>query len=341
MLTAALVAILIADLGVLAGSTRGPDARASVEVTDDVIGRGLATPGAVPRRAPHRPRSATRQRPPAPPAFSSGGGPAPPAPTTQAEAPGWLERRGALALDRISYPWQQLGFSVEFRPGRRGLRAVTYTRERRIVVFVRRGESVAETAFDLAHEIGHAFDVVHGTWPRRERWLELRGLDPATPWFGCNGCDDLSTGAGDLAEVFALWQVGPAAFASRLAGPPDPAQLADLVQLFDPTWTSRTDPTRSGSADDGSDQDGPDGERDADQSDDDGGGGQGTDDADASDGGSDAGSDAGGDPGDRRGGDDAGQQDPADDGDDGDDEDDDGQDRPLPCPVICGMLEAA
>lgn len=268
---------------------------------------------------PERRGAGTAQ--PAPAVFSSGGT-APPAQSVGTTAPGWIERQGQAALAHISYPWRDLGFTVSFASARSGLRAVTYTRERRIVVFVRRGEPVAQTAFDLAHELGHAFDLTHGTWPRRQRWLELRGVDPSTPWFGCSGCDDLSTGSGDLAEVFALWQVGPVDFASRLARAPSPAELARLVELFDPAWTSRDVPPPEQASDDGH---------------------AGTSDDDTGSGGDGAG--AGEPTGDPEGGSDE-DDDPEDGAGDGDgtdggeggegDEEDEGGGGPLPCPILCG-----
>lgn len=313
MLAVALVVTLTADIGVVIRSA-SPTSSAQTEVMDRRVERGSGTaPRVIARKAavPARRGAPLRQRAPA--VFSSGGAiPAEP-PVATSGVPAWIERQGQAALAQISYPWRDLGFTVSFTPARRGLRAVTYARERRIVVFVRRGEPVAQTAFDLAHEIGHAFDLTHGTWSRRRRWIELRGLDPSTPWFGCSGCDDLTTGSGDLAEVFALWQAGPVDFASRVAPAPSSAELARLVELFDPAWTSRDDPTR---------------ERSSDQA------GSGTSDdgtVSRGDDGADDGQPTGGGPGE-------GDRPEDDGGDGGDGEDDEGdEDRggPLPCAILC------
>lgn len=164
---------------------------------------------------------------------------APPAPPP-AVAPGvevdpaggqWLLRRAADALAQISYPWQALGYEVAFLPGRSGVRARILRLEARIEVFARRSDSARQTAFDLAHEIGHAFDFQWGTWSARARWQQARGIDPAWAWFGCNGCPDLATPAGDFAESFAVWQVPGGPFASTLGPPPDEHQRALLAAL--------------------------------------------------------------------------------------------------------------
>lgn len=107
--------------------------------------------------------------------------------------------------------------------------------QQRIEVYVRPGDSVALVAFDIAHEIGHAVDFTHGTTERRALYRTLRGIDATAPWYGCSGCSDLATPAGDYAEVFAYWQTGSGGpFASKLAGIPSPATLAALVPLFQP-----------------------------------------------------------------------------------------------------------
>lgn len=149
-----------------------------------------------------------------------------------AYAPGWEQRRGEAALRLIRYPWRELGWEISFHPARRGLLGLAYEPDRHIYVFVRRGQTVAELAFTVAHEIGHAHDFELGTRETRERWLALRGIDAGTPWTGCEGCSDLETPAGDFAEVFAVWQVGPVDFRSRMADLPRGERLRALSQEF-------------------------------------------------------------------------------------------------------------
>jgi hypothetical protein len=153
--------------------------------------------------------------------------PPPPPPT-------WQERRGAQALAFVDYPWQATGFQISFHPARRGYRGMTDLGARRIEVYVRPGESIRALAFTVAHEIAHAVDVTFGSSARRRAWRQLRGLDPHLPWFSCDGCSDFATPAGDYAETFAYWLVGPAGYRSRLAPPPSAAELELLAPLFRP-----------------------------------------------------------------------------------------------------------
>lgn len=319
--------LLVLDVVVVVEGGTGADVTSLLEARGHDVGRAAPARTLTARRGLMPDRAERRDEAP-PAAFASGARRVPrAAPPVTTAPPDWVRERGARALSRISYPWRDLGFSVEFRSSRSGLRAVTYTRHRRIVVHVQRDDPVSLTAFDLAHELGHAFDVVHGTWPLRERWLELRGIAPSTPWFGCSGCDDRSTGAGDLAEVFALWQVGAVDFSSRLAPRPDRAQLEDLVQLFDPDWTSRDDPTADGPANEDADADGAEDRRERPPGGgDEAGGGDDAEDDGAGDGGS-----SGDDPSPSR---DSGN----DDSDDEQDDDGGDEDDRLPCPVLCGYM---
>ncbi|MFP5375793.1 MAG: hypothetical protein ACLGIO_03290, partial [Acidimicrobiia bacterium] len=152
----------------------------------------------------------------------------------------WLRRRAADALALVGYPWRELGYDVAFGTARAGLRARTLLRERRIEVNARPGDPARQTAFDLAHEVAHAFDFERGTWAARSRWQQARGIDPALAWFGCNACPDLATPAGDFAESFAAWQVPGGAFRSTLGPPPDAAQRALLAELTAPSGAGRT-----------------------------------------------------------------------------------------------------
>ena len=63
--------------------------------------------------------------------------------------------------------------------------------------------------------------------------MELRGIDPKTPWFGCSRCSDYKTPAGDFAETFALLLLGPGNFAGRIAPLPTAEQILMLKPFFD------------------------------------------------------------------------------------------------------------
>ncbi len=149
-------------------------------------------------------------------------------------APGWEQRVGKLALARIAYPWQQLGWTVQFLPARTGYRGMAWPADRRIDVFVRDGQSLDEVAYVIAHELGHAVDLTHGTDERRTAWRQLRGMPAGAGWWACDACTDYATGAGDFAEVFAVSQLGPVDYRSEMGPPPDAATLTALAPLFGP-----------------------------------------------------------------------------------------------------------
>jgi hypothetical protein len=167
-----------------------------------------------------------------------------PAPVGAASAPTpELEERGRAALDALHYPWRELGYSIRFEPWRGGnLLGLTDSGSRTITMFVRPGQSDESLRVTLAHEVGHALDFVTGGDAQRRRYLELRGLSPDTPWYPCDGCSDYASPAGDWAEVFALWLMGPGDFRSQLAGPPDAATLERLQPLFAPPSYRRSAP---------------------------------------------------------------------------------------------------
>lgn len=161
---------------------------------------------------------------------------APPVVTKKPEAPNeieteWAQRKRQEVLALIHYPWQKLGYEIVFLTPRPGYRAMTISDKKRIEVYVRQGDDVELLAFDVAHELGHAFDLEHNDGKRRNRWRELRGIDPSVPWFGCNRCPDYQTPAGDFAETFALLLLGPTNYHSRVASVPTKEEIPVLAQF--------------------------------------------------------------------------------------------------------------
>ena len=154
-----------------------------------------------------------------------------PAPTTSG---GTAPERGEAALRRLSYPYQQLGYTIEFLPGMPGYFGRGFHEQHRIEIYVRNSQSDAELAHVVAHEIGHAVDWMYHTPARDRQWLLLRGVDPSTEWAPCPFCTDFGAPSGDFAETFALWQLGQTSFASTLAPRPTAAQLQELSKLFYP-----------------------------------------------------------------------------------------------------------
>jgi hypothetical protein len=62
--------------------------------------------------------------------------------------------------------------------------------------------------------------------------MEARGIRPNTPWFGCNGCSDFNTPAGDFAETFAYLLLGPGNFSGKIASAPTGEQAVSLKTFF-------------------------------------------------------------------------------------------------------------
>lgn len=146
------------------------------------------------------------------------------------------ERTQALGLDAIDlldFDWQTRlpDWRVEFVEGNTQVAGYTWSRERRIEVFVRPDADATDLARILSHELGHAVDVTHNAPSEREQWLEQRGLAADTPWWPSSGAADFETGAGDFAESFAAWLVGPEDFRSLVGPTPSKEDLALLARL--------------------------------------------------------------------------------------------------------------
>jgi hypothetical protein len=140
--------------------------------------------------------------------------------------------RPESALDLIQIPWRELGYEIVFMPPRTGFRAMTLSAKHRIEIYVRSQDEVELLAYDIAHELGHAIDLTYNTAETRKAWMQLRGIDTETAWFGCDRCSDYNTPAGDFAEAFALLLRGPKYFRSRIAALPTPGQIPELTRFF-------------------------------------------------------------------------------------------------------------
>jgi len=156
-------------------------------------------------------------------------GPPPALKPPPADMPVFEKDRKQTVLSLIHYPWEDLGFNIVFMGSRSGYRAMTLTARRRIEIYVRPGEGEIRQAYDLAHELGHAFDLKYNDDERHRKWCELRGIKPSTPWYGCNACPDYNTPAGDFAETFAFLLLGPGNYHSVIAPLPKPDQISELA----------------------------------------------------------------------------------------------------------------
>ena len=148
---------------------------------------------------------------------------------------GWQQRRGQAALDSLRPgAATRTGFRIEFKGARKGYMGLTHLNERRIEMFVRACGTQSDELLRhvMAHELGHAYDTVRNNAAMRAAWQAARGIPASTPWYGCSGCTDFATPAGDFAEVYAQWARGASTNRSQLAGDVPPAQLAALAQRF-------------------------------------------------------------------------------------------------------------
>lgn len=179
----------------------------------------------------------TAPLPPAPAPVTAAPTPAQAAPKPAADlcaGDGWQQRRGAAALASLEGGAERTGFRVEFTGARKGYMGLTHLDERRIELFVRACGTQSDELLRhvMAHELGHAYDTTHNTATQRRAWQKARGIPASTPWYGCSGCTDFATPAGDFAEVYAQWARGSSTNRSELAGDVPPAQLAALATQF-------------------------------------------------------------------------------------------------------------
>ncbi len=103
--------------------------------------------------------------------------------------------------------------------------AYTWPQQQRIEVFAQPNWDRDTLSRVLAHEIGHAIDIEHGSPELRRQWLELRAID-STGWWPGDAAADFHTGAGDFAETFAFALVGNDDFRSEVGDVPTEAQIA-------------------------------------------------------------------------------------------------------------------
>ena len=175
--------------------------------------------------APRVPAPAPVAAPPAPPAAAT---------ADLCSGDGWQTRRGAAALASLRSGAERTGFTVQFAPARKGYLGLTHLQQRVVEVFVRPCGSQSDELLRhvIAHELGHAYDTTHGNAAVRAAWQAARGIPASTPWYGCSGCTDFATPAGDFAEVYAQWLRGASSNRSELAGSPGPAELERLARTF-------------------------------------------------------------------------------------------------------------
>ena len=149
---------------------------------------------------------------------------------------GWEQRRGQAAIQRLRRPADARAVGVAFHAGRPDVLGLAELTRGTVDVYVRSCAKMSDALLlhVVAHELGHVVDGTRLTDAQRDAWKAARGIPASTPWYGCNGCADFATPAGDFAETYAQWQRGSRTSRSQLAPPATPAQLGRLAGRFFP-----------------------------------------------------------------------------------------------------------
>ena len=167
-------------------------------------------------------------------------------PTTQVTAPApapiatvnsaslTIAERGGLAVGMLNYPYWATHYRIIFQGPRAGILGVTDNSVKTITIYIRAGQSTASIARVLAHELGHAVDFELTSWSERAQYMAIRGFSSDTSWYPCDMCEDYASPAGDFAEVFAYWQLGPGDFRSMIGAAPSQAELDAIAPIFTP-----------------------------------------------------------------------------------------------------------
>ncbi|MEM7285318.1 MAG: helix-turn-helix transcriptional regulator [Actinomycetota bacterium] len=110
---------------------------------------------------------------------------------------------GAAAEALIGYDYRRVldGWTFEFEGPRDGYRGNTNTVSRTISVYVGEHDTPEVVAEVVAHEVGHALDVMYLDDATRIEWMEMR--DVTEGWWPHSGASDFHVGAGDYAEAVA------------------------------------------------------------------------------------------------------------------------------------------
>ena len=133
------------------------------------------------------------------------------------------------ALAAIAYPWQTRlpGWTITFLGAKPGLKGATFVDDHRIEIYVRPQDSLQQTVWVVAHELGHAVDDALNDDADRATWRAQRHSTAA--WWPDDGANDFDTLAGDFAETFAVSQTGGRS--SSTLGQPTADDLRLITQL--------------------------------------------------------------------------------------------------------------
>jgi hypothetical protein len=108
---------------------------------------------------------------------------------------------GAAAERLIGYPFRSVltGWAISYAGPRSGYRGNTNTITRTITLYIDANDTPSAVSQVLAHEVGHALDVMYLEEQDRKMWMDARGLP--NPWWPESGAADFAVGAGDFAEA--------------------------------------------------------------------------------------------------------------------------------------------
>jgi hypothetical protein len=144
--------------------------------------------------------------------------------------PGAPASVGAAAEALIAYDFRAVlsGWSFVYEGPRDGYRGNTNTVTRTISIYVSDGDTPQAVADVIAHEVGHAIDVMYLGDDQRAEWLDQRGIDAG--WWPHSGASDFHVGAGDFAEAVATTIVESPSDSEH--GGFTPEQLAFVADLL-------------------------------------------------------------------------------------------------------------
>ena len=123
--------------------------------------------------------------------------------TVSEYTPGDPESVGRAAEALIAFDYHSVldGWTFEYGGPRDGYRGNTNTVSRTISVYVGEYDTPQVVAEVIAHEVGHALDIMYLDDDTRIAWMEMRGVTEG--WWPHSGASDFHVGAGDYAEAVA------------------------------------------------------------------------------------------------------------------------------------------
>ena len=136
-------------------------------------------------------------------------------------SPGDPASVGAAAEALVDYDYRGVleGWTVEFLGPREGYRGNTNTVSRTISIFIGEHDTPQVVAEVIAHEVGHAIDVMYLDDQTRVAWMEMRSIEQG--WWPHSGASDFHVGAGDYAEAVAAVLVSSPSDSEHGAFSPD------------------------------------------------------------------------------------------------------------------------